>query len=59
LTKDFTVVKPSTPIEGRKLFDLKKKSFADSYDYKIEVVYPRNHARIDFHKIVANKSLGT
>jgi len=40
------------------LFDLKKKSFADSYDYKIDVIYPSNHARIDFRKILPNKGLG-
>lgn len=58
LTKDLSVKLPPTPIEGRNLFDLKKKSFADSYDYKIEVIYPSNHARIDFRKIVPNKGLG-
>ncbi len=58
MTKDLTVKLPPTPIEGRNLFDLKKKSFADSYDYKIEVIYPSNHARIDFRKIVSNKGLG-
>lgn len=58
LTKDLSVKPPSQPIEGRNLFDLKKKSFADSYDYKIEVVYPSTHARIDFKKIVPSKGLG-
>ena len=37
---------------------MKKKSLADSYDYKIEVVYPSNHARIDFRKIAPSKGLG-
>lgn len=48
---------PSPPIEGRNLFDLKKKSYADSYDYNIDVIYPSNHARIDFRRIVPNNHL--
>jgi hypothetical protein len=56
LNKDFTLKPPAPIIEGRNLFDLKKKSLADSYDYKIDVVYPSGRARIDFSKIIPNKS---
>jgi len=57
LTKDLSKKLPPTPIEGRNLFDLKKKSLADSYDFKIDVIYPSNHSRIDFRKIVIKKDL--
>lgn len=39
---------------GRDIFKEKKKSFADSYDYNIDVIYPSNHARINFERIVPN-----
>ena len=57
LTKDLTPKQPERPIEGRNIFKIAKTSLADSYDYKIDVFYPSNHARISFSKIVPNKNL--
>ena len=57
LTKDLSKKLPTPVIEGRNIFDLRKKSYADSYDYNIDVIYPSNHARIDFRRIVPNKHL--